>query len=175
MKTNHKMVPYGNRPAVLTTICQKGQPWAIRQETAIVRILLVEDFAPYRSLVASMLDGNSECRVIGEASDGLEAVKKASELRPDLIFMDIGLPVLNGLQAAKRVLELNPSTKIVFLTQETDVVVLREALSLGGSGYLLKQDAEAELLPAIAAVLQGKRFVGRGISPNGSGPEAGPE
>src|SRR6516165_4274075 len=53
---------------------------AIRQETAIVRILLVEDFAPYRSLVASMLDGNSECRVIGEASDGLEAVKKASEL-----------------------------------------------------------------------------------------------
>jgi DNA-binding NarL/FixJ family response regulator len=83
--------------------------------------------------------------------------------------------VLNGLQAAKRVLELNPSTKIVFLTQETDVDVLREALSLGGSGYLLKQDAEAELLPAIAAVLQGKRFVGRGISPNGSGPEAGPE
>jgi len=134
--------------------------------------LLAEDFAPYRRLISSLLDKNSEWQVIGEASDGLEVVKKAAELGPDLVFMDIGLPKLNGLEAARRVLEFDPSTKIVFLTQETDTDVLREALRLGASGYLLKQEAQADLLPALAAVLQGKRFVGRGISPDGS--ETGP-
>jgi two-component system, NarL family, response regulator NreC len=144
-------------------------------ETPIVRILLAEDFASYRSVIASLLTKNPEFQVIGEASDGLEAVKKATELGPDLIFTDIGLPKLNGLEAARRVLEFDPSTKIVFLTQETDRDVVREALSLGASGYLLKQGAEAELLTAIAAVLQGKRFVGRGISPDGFGSKTGPE
>jgi DNA-binding NarL/FixJ family response regulator len=102
-------------------------------------------------------------------------VKKATELRPDLILMDIGLPKLNGIEAAKRVLEAYPSVKIVFLTQETDPDVVREALSLGALGYLLKQEAEADLSFAIATVLQGKHFVGRGISPDGFGSETGPQ
>jgi DNA-binding NarL/FixJ family response regulator len=158
----------GTHPGSLTIL-------ASNQEAPIVRILLAEDFASYRSVIASLLTKNPEFRVIGEAYDGLEVVKKAAELGPDLIFMDIGLPKLNGLEAARRVLEFDPSTKIVFLTQESDTDVVRGALSLAASGYLLKREAEAELLTAIAAVLQSKRFVGRGISPDGFGSETGPE
>lgn len=136
-------------------------------EAPIVRIVLAEDFAPYRTLVASLLGKNPEFQVIGEASDGLEVLRKAEELRPDLIFMDIGLPELNGLEAARSVLRFNPTAKIVFLTQETDSDVVREALTLGALGYMLKQEAEAELPAAITAVLQGRCFIGRGLSANG--------
>jgi DNA-binding NarL/FixJ family response regulator len=122
-----------------------------------------------------LLDRNSEHEVIGEASDGLEVLSKAEELRPDLIFMDIGLPKLNGLEVARRVLQFNPSAKIVFLTQETDTDVVREALKLGASGYVLKQQAEADLLPAIAAVVQGKCFIGHGLSGDGLGSATGPK
>lgn len=114
-----------------------------------------------------MLNGNSGLHVISEASDGLEAVEKAQQLRPDLILMDIGLPKLNGLEAARRILGLDPSAKIVFLTQETDIHVVREAFSLGACGYVLKQQVETELLPALAAVLEGRRFVSRGLSDGG--------
>jgi CheY-like chemotaxis protein len=134
---------------------------------AIVRILLAEDFAPYRSLIASLLDKDSECQVIGEASDGLEVLRKVEELRPDLIFMDIGLPELDGLEVARRVLRLKPAAKIVFLTQETDRDIVREALDLGASGYVLKQQVEADLPAAIAAALQGKCFVSNGLSGDG--------
>jgi DNA-binding NarL/FixJ family response regulator len=107
--------------------------------------------------------------VVGEASDGLEIVEKAQQLRPDVIFMDIGLPSLNGLEAARKIHHLNPSAKIVFLTQETDIDTVKEAFNLGACGYILKQHAETELLPALAAVLQGRRFVSTGLSDDGQG------
>lgn len=128
---------------------------------------MAEDFRPYRTLVASLLNQESHLQVVGEASDGLEIVEKAQQLQPDLIFMDIGLPNLNGLEAARRIHELNPSTKIVFLTQEIDTDVVREAFSLGACGYILKQQVETELLPALAAVLQGRRFVSSGLPDGG--------
>ena len=123
------------------------------------KILLAEDFEPCRRLIASLLDKNPAFRIRCEASDGLEAVAKAQELGPDVVLMDIGLPKLNGLAAARRILELIPSTKIIFLTQETDVDMVKEAFSLGAWGYVLKQEAEGELLGALSAVLQGKRFL----------------
>jgi len=139
--------------------------------TSLTRILLVEDFKPYRSLTATLLSHNPDLKVIGEAEDGSEAVAQAQQLRPDLILMDIGLPKLNGLEAARRMRDVLPSAKIVFLTQVADADVVKVAFNLGARGYIVKQQAETELLIAIAAVLSGKRFVTSGLSGDGFGVE----
>ena len=101
--------------------------------------------------------------MVGEASDGLVAVEKAQELKPDVILMDIGLPGLNGIDAARRIRELTPKAKIIFVTQESSPEVVQEALDLGAQGYVLKADIETDLVPALYAAIQGKRFIsGRG-------------
>ena len=98
-------------------------------------------------------------QVICEVSDGLEAVHKAEELKPDLILLDIGLPTLNGIEVARQIRKLAPDSKIVFLSQESSSEVVEEALRLGAWGYVLKTRAGSDLLPAVEAVLSGKRFV----------------
>jgi DNA-binding NarL/FixJ family response regulator len=102
-------------------------------------------------------------RVICEVGDGLQAVERAQELSPNLILMDIGLPGLNGIEAARQILKLIPESKIVFLTQETSAEVVREALNVGAWGYVVKSQAGKELLGAIEAVLQGRRFISYGL------------
>jgi DNA-binding NarL/FixJ family response regulator len=92
-------------------------------------------------------------------SDGLVAVQKAEQLRPDLILMDIGLPMLNGIEAARRILDRAPQSRILFLSENRSSDIAREALRTGAGGYVLKADAARDLLPAIEAILQGKRFV----------------
>jgi len=94
----------------------------------------------------------------------LEAVQKAEELRPDLIVLDIGLPSLNGIDAARRVHKLLPKSKMLFVSQESSADVVQEALALGALGYVVKAHAGSELLPAVEAVLQGRQFVGSGLS-----------
>jgi DNA-binding NarL/FixJ family response regulator len=94
-------------------------------------------------------------QIVGEASDGLEALQKAEELNPDLIFLDIGLPELNEIEACHRMSSVVPAAKIIFVTQNNDAETVRAALSNGASGYVLKLDANNELLPAVEAVLQG--------------------
>jgi len=143
-------------------------------EISTLRILLVEDFKAYRSLITTLLGACLDVQVIGEVSDGIEAVEKAQQLRPDVILMDIGLPRLNGLEAARRIGRLVPSSKIVFLTQETATELVHEALSLGAAGYIVKQEARACLLMALTAVLQGKRFVSSGLEGNGFASKNGP-
>jgi DNA-binding NarL/FixJ family response regulator len=100
---------------------------------------------------------------ICETSDGGEAIAKARELRPDLILMDIGLPKLNGLETARRIRELVPSAKIVFLTQESDIDVVQEALGIGARGFIAKGQAGTELLAGLELVLQGEPFVSSGL------------
>lgn len=114
-------------------------------------------------MVASLLSGSTQFRVICEASDGVEAVEQARLLSPDVVLMDIGLPNLNGLEAARRICELAPAPKIVFLTQETDADVVQEAFNLGAAGYVSKQRTRSDLLPALADILEGKRFVSEGL------------
>ncbi len=97
--------------------------------------------------------------MIAEASDGPEAVQKAEELKPDLILLDIGLPKLNGIEVARRIRQCSPNTKIVFLSQNSDLVVVAEALGTGALGYVRKIDAGGELLLAMDAVLGGRQFV----------------
>jgi DNA-binding NarL/FixJ family response regulator len=92
---------------------------------------MVDDFEPFRRFACSTLGRRPELQVTGEASDGLEAVQKAQELKPDLILLDIGLPTLNGIEVARQVRKLAPKSKIIFLTQESSADVMQEALSLG--------------------------------------------
>ena len=125
---------------------------------------MVEDFEPFRRFICSTLRKRLEFQVIEEVTDGLEAVQKAEELQPDLIVLDIGLPSLNGMDAARRVRKLSPKSKILFMSQESSADVVQEALSLGALGYLVKTYAGSELLPAVEAVLQGRQFVSSGLS-----------
>jgi len=118
-----------------------------------MRVLVVEDFAPFRQFVTSTLGKAPDVDVICEVSDGLEAVQKAEELKPDLILLDIGLPTLNGIEAARQIRKLSPESTIVFVSQESSADVVQEALSLGGSAYVLKARAAIELLPVVNAVI----------------------
>jgi len=97
-------------------------------------------------------------RIVGVVSDGLEAVLKAAEMQPDLILLDVGLPKLNGIEAAQRICKVAPKSKILFLSQEIDAEVARVALTYG-HGYVLKSDAGNELFVAIEVVMQGEKFV----------------
>lgn len=128
-----------------------------------LRVLVVEDYEPFRRTICLALQQRAECQVIGEVSDGLEAVQRAQELQPDLILLDIRLPKLNGLAAGRRIREVSPNSKVLFLSQESSPEVVREALRLGASGYVYKPRAQSDLLPAIDAVLGGKRFVSSGL------------
>jgi DNA-binding NarL/FixJ family response regulator len=125
---------------------------------------VVEDSEPFRRFICSTLGKRPDWQVIGEASDGLEAVHKAEELQPDLILLDIGLPSLNGIEAARRIRKLSSKSKILFVSQESSVDVVQETFSLGALGYIVKTHAGSELLAAVEAVCQGRRFVSAGLS-----------
>lgn len=135
-----------------------------QQEQAIgtlspVRILVVDHFADWRCFVLAKLRENCSLQVIGVVFDGVQAVLKAKELQPDLVLLDIGLPMLDGIGAARKIREVAPESKILFLSQALDPDVARAALNAGGHGYVVKLDAERELLPAVEAVMLGKKFV----------------
>jgi DNA-binding NarL/FixJ family response regulator len=133
-------------------------------EASFVRVLVAEDFAPFREFIGSTLGKRHNLRVICEVADGQEAIQKAEELKPDLILLDIGLPVLNGIEVARRIRKLAPESKIIFVSQESSPEVVREALNLGARGYVLKTRAAIDLLAAVEAVLEGRRFVSGGLS-----------
>jgi DNA-binding NarL/FixJ family response regulator len=124
-----------------------------------IRILLVDDFKDWLRQVRLLLQSRPECQVIAEASDGPEAVQKAQDLKPDIILLDVGLPQLNGIEAARQIRQLSPSSKIVFLSQNNNLDTVRVALRTGAQGYVRKTDVKRELLPAMDAVLRGKQFV----------------
>ena len=135
-------------------------------EGSTTRILVVDDYEPWRRFVSTTLQKQPELQVIGEASDGLEAVQKAQQLQPDLILLDIGLPTLNGIEAARRIRELSPKSKILFVSENRSRDIAEEALRTGAGGYVVKSDAASELLPAVNAVLGGKRFVSASLAGN---------
>src|SRR5512133_2614944 len=126
------------------------------QRDNTVRILVADDYLLWRDLVHSLLEVHPEWQIVGEASDGLEAVQMAKERRPDLVVLDIGMPVLNGIEAAKRIRQHSPTSKIVFATQNNDEDIRIEALTAGADAYLSKANAGSELLPTIEAALQSK-------------------
>ncbi len=124
-----------------------------------VRILVVEDHEPFRRYFCSTLEQRAGFQVIGQVSDGLEAIQKAQELQPDLILLDVGLPKVNGFDAARRMRKLAPLAKILFISQEFSFEMVEGALRLGASGYVHKLRVKSDLLRAIESVLRDKYFV----------------
>jgi len=129
-------------------------------------VLVVDDSEPFRKLICSMLKEIPELQIAGEVADGLQAVRKADELQPDLIVLDIGLPSLNGIEAARRIRKSSPDSKILFVSQESSADVVREALGTGARGYILKTDAGRDLVKGVNAVLRCEQYVGRRFSSN---------
>lgn len=128
-----------------------------------VSTIVVDDFEPFRRYLRSILGRAPRLQVIGEASDGLEAVQKAKKLKPALILLDIGLPTLNGIEACERIATDAPHAKIVFVTQENDPDVVQTVLDHSPRAYVLKLDVNSDLLRAVDAVLEGKQFVSTGL------------
>jgi DNA-binding NarL/FixJ family response regulator len=130
---------------------------------AAVRVLIVDDSQPWRCAVCLLLKQNLDLALICECSDGLEAVRKSEDLQPDLVLLDIGLPNLNGLEAARQVRKVSPGSRILFLTSYDDPEYLQEALRIGALGFIVKSNAASDLLPAVRAVMNDERFFGSGV------------
>ena len=128
-----------------------------------IRVLVAEDFAPFRHFVRSTLSQRSNLQIVGEVSDGQEAVQKAKELKPDLMLLDVGLPTLNGIIAARQIRNFIPHVKIIFVTQESSAEIAEEAFNSGGRGYVVKARAGSDLLVAVDAILEGRQFISFGV------------
>ena len=133
-------------------------------EKSTISVLVVEDYEPFRHFIAATLQTQSRFRILKEEPDGAEAVRQAQQLLPDLILLDVGLPTLNGIEAAQRIRKLAPVSKILFVSENRSPDVAEGALRAGGLGYVVKSDAARDLLRAIDAVLQGKRFVSASLA-----------
>ena len=131
-----------------------------------ITALLVDDLGEFRAAISSLLRKKPELQIVAEVSDGVEAVEKSRQLQPDVILLDIGLPKLNGIAAARQIREVAPQSKIIFVTQETSADIMKEAIGLGAMGYVIKARVESELLKAIDLVLEGKQFIGSGLTGN---------
>jgi DNA-binding NarL/FixJ family response regulator len=134
-----------------------------------VRILIVDDFEPWRRFFRSFLQQDPTWQIICEASDGLEAIDKSRELQPDLIVLDIGLPKLNGIEAARQIHRIAPCSRILFFSENCCPEVVQEALRVGGSGYVVKSDAAHDLLAALKAVMQDQLFISSRVAHSMSG------
>lgn len=128
-----------------------------------LRTLVVEDHKSFLEYISSFLRERPNTKIVGEVQDGLEAVERAAALQPDLILLDIGLPGLNGIQAAGRIRQLAPDAKIIFLTQESSPEIVHAALNLGARAFVSKSRCFNDLPAAIEAVLRGERFVSDGL------------
>jgi DNA-binding NarL/FixJ family response regulator len=128
-----------------------------------LRVLVADDYAPWCRLVSSALQKQPQLQLAGEASDGIEALQKAQELKADIILLDVNLPKLNGFKVTQRVLEHLPQSKIILVSADPSFDIAAEALRMGAYGYIVKSDAGKELVRALEAVLEGKKYVSSSV------------
>ena len=133
-----------------------------------LKILLVDDHALVRRGFRRMLEDETSFQVVGEASDGLEAVARAEELRPDVVVMDCALPQINGVEATRRILAKLPDTAVLMLSMHSEDTLIRQALAAGARGYILKNAMDLDLVSAIKKVAEGKMVVDPQIKLDGS-------
>jgi DNA-binding NarL/FixJ family response regulator len=126
-----------------------------------IRVLVADDHRQVLEYVTGLLSADC-CEVVGAVNDGQAALDAAVNLQPDVVVLDVSMPVLNGIQTAKRLLEIHPAAKIVFLTADTDPDTCRAALEMGALGYVLKLRLGTDLIPAINQAKLGHRFVSQG-------------
>jgi DNA-binding NarL/FixJ family response regulator len=124
-----------------------------------IRILVADDFSQWRSVVRTILQSRPEWRIVCEANNGEDAVQKAVEYEPDIALLDIGMPILNGFEAAARIQRISPGCRIIFLTQNNDIEIAQSAMRMGVAAYVLKSNAFSDLPIAISAALDRTMFV----------------
>jgi DNA-binding NarL/FixJ family response regulator len=133
-----------------------------------LKVLLVDDHALVRRGFRRMLEDEPTFQVVGEASDGLEAVDCAEKLQPDVIVMDCALPQINGIEASRRILACRPETAILMLSMHSEDTLVRQALEAGAKGYVLKNAMDLDLVSAIKKVAEGKTVLDPQISRGGN-------
>ena len=129
-----------------------------------MRVLLADDHGIVRRGLRTMLEGAGGVSVIGEAADGLEALRLCTELRPEVLIVDVGMPKLNGIDVVARALKVQPSLKVIVLSMHSDEAYIIRALAAGAHAYLLKEATDEDLLPALQAVAAGKRYFSPAVS-----------
>ena len=131
---------------------------------SVTQILVVDDFLAWQHFVSVMLQGESDLQIVSSVTDGLEAVRKAKEIRPDLVLMDLSLPVMNGIDATRQILAHSPGTQVLLLSEHRDSDLIQSAFDVGACGYVLKSDSYSDLIAGIRAVLLGQPFVSRSLT-----------
>lgn len=140
-----------------------------------IRVLLVDDHVLVRHGVRVLLEAEDDLVVVGEAPEGRQAVELATALRPDVVVMDVAMPLLNGIEATRQILEAVPSTRILILSAHSDEEYVDRALALGVAGYVLKQSSLEELATAIRAARAGERWFSAGVARKATGRGGGPK
>jgi DNA-binding NarL/FixJ family response regulator len=136
----------------LNDFVSKGVPFKT------VRVLIVDDFEPWRRAVCSLLTDSNNIQIVGECSDGLDAVRQSEQLRPDLVLLDVHLPRMNGLSAARSIRKASPETRILFLSSYQCIDIMQEALKVS-DGFVVKADAARDLLPILETVIRQEPFL----------------
>ena len=131
--------------------------------TSRLRVLVVEDHEPFRRVICELLQQRADLLIVGEAADGLDAICQAEALRPDVVMLDIGLPMLSGIEVAGRIRAKVPDAKLMFVTNESSLEVVEQAFRRGAHGYVYKPRVQRDVLPVLDAIIRGGRFVSGGL------------
>jgi len=148
-----KVVCYGIGFVLADSLRKKVRLMNVVEGSLAATIVVADDYFEWRGKVREILNQHPDWRIVGDASDGWEAVERASSPQPDIIILDIGLPQMNGIDAARLIRKNCPQTKIVFLSQQTDRDVIEAALTAGGTAFVLKSSAARDLPIAMVSAL----------------------
>ncbi|HTZ46305.1 MAG TPA: response regulator transcription factor [Verrucomicrobiae bacterium] len=128
-----------------------------------IRILVVDDYAPLQRFIAGMFEREKDLKIVATASGGREAVQIAKVLQPDVILMDVSLPEMSGIEATRRIREVLPGSRILFLSEHMGRDIVEEAFAAGGMGYVLKSELLNDLFSGLRAILRGERYLSRSL------------